>query len=109
MKFNQWFFIKSINDKMFLANYANNKKLGLRFFSKEIGISTPTLSRVLSKKTFEVDTLFKICSWLKMDLNKFVTYDIPGLYESEFDKSHSVNQNDEVNKLCGIVRRNGII
>ncbi len=40
--------------------------------AKEIGISKPTLSRVIRRKTFDIDTWLKICTWLDNDVNDFI-------------------------------------
>ena len=68
--------LQAINDKMFFEMGARMKKLGLRFFAEEIGISTPTLSRVINGSDPELSTLESICDWLKRPITDFLKTNI---------------------------------
>lgn len=62
--FNQDEFSKRVREKMFKQMLNEERKIGLRRFASDIGISTATLSRLTNGKTPDVETFFKICVWL---------------------------------------------
>lgn len=72
MKFNYEKLVKNINEKMFSDMLKQQSKLGLRYFSAVIGISTSTLSRCLNAKPLNIDTLLLILAWLDKDFNEFI-------------------------------------
>jgi transcriptional regulator with XRE-family HTH domain len=77
-EFDQLLFTQAINDAIF--NYKveiQNFKGGLRVISKEIGISTPTLSRVSNGKMPDVVSLIKILHWLEIPLTCFIKLTTP--------------------------------
>lgn len=43
----------------------------LRSIAPELGISAPTLSRILNGKTTDLLTYAKICQWLGVSMNKY--------------------------------------
>lgn len=47
------------------------EKKDLRTAGKEIGVSAPTLSRLMNGKGVDVDTLVKIINWLNMPITRF--------------------------------------
>jgi len=64
--------LTALNDKMFFEMGERQKKLGLRHFASEVGISTSTLSRVVNGGDVELNTLELICSWLKKPITDFL-------------------------------------
>jgi transcriptional regulator with XRE-family HTH domain len=57
-------------------NYAETgKNMSFDVASEQIGISKPTLSRVLQGKMPEVNTFIKICAWLGIETDSFVKHE----------------------------------
>lgn len=55
------------------AIYANLKyKDTLRKLSGEIGVSVPTMSRVMKGKDAQLSTILKICNWLNQPITDFI-------------------------------------
>lgn len=51
-------------------------KKGLRTISEEIGdVSAPTLSRIEQGKVPDVETFIKICKWLEVPTDTFISQD----------------------------------
>ena len=53
-------------------DYIRKKYTGLREYSKEIEVSSSTLSRLGKCKGLDINTIFKICSWLNKPINYFI-------------------------------------
>lgn len=47
--------------------------IGLREVAKKVKISAATLSRIENEKPTEIDTILKLCHWMKLPLTKFIT------------------------------------
>lgn len=58
--------VKHIQDKMYAEMADKRETFGLRYFGKQIGISAPTLSRVLSNgdSKIELTTFVSLVNWL---------------------------------------------
>jgi transcriptional regulator with XRE-family HTH domain len=72
--FKQDKFSESIKVKMFNTMAEEKRRIGLREFAKQIGISTSTLSRVENGKQPDIETFFKICYWMKKSSNEFYNH-----------------------------------
>ncbi len=64
--------VKDINDKKYDIMYATKSKIGLRELSKEIGVSTATLSRIMNFSKMDLETAILICKWLQKPINNYV-------------------------------------
>lgn len=69
--FKQKLFSKSIRTKMFSDMLKQQRRIGLREFSKYIGISSATLCRLEKGSIPDIETYLKICKWLVESPNKF--------------------------------------
>ena len=58
---------------MFDQMAAEERKIGIREFASMIGISAPTLSRVTTGSKMDIDTILKICEWLKKPIQDFIS------------------------------------
>lgn len=65
-------FSKAINEKMYQAMFIRKKKLGLRFFAEEIGVSLATLHRITAFENFDLKTFFLVTTWLDKPINDFI-------------------------------------
>ena len=73
MKFNNTKFAKAIITKKF--DLMNNQVdfISLRDLSKLIGgVSPAQLSRICNGQKSEIDTILKICTWLKQPITNFI-------------------------------------
>lgn len=50
-------------------------RLTTRQAAAQIGISAATLSRVETKHNIDVDTLFKILTWLNQNIDRYITFE----------------------------------
>lgn len=61
-----------------LSEYFINEKelrgLPLRDISVEIGVSTPTLSRLQNNGIPDVNTFIRVCDWLNVSMDKFIKH-----------------------------------
>lgn len=71
-RFNKNKFSIAVKEKMFTQMTSEKRRIGVREFSKQIGISSATLSRIENGKTPDIETFFKICYWLKISSNDFI-------------------------------------
>ncbi len=71
IRFKKEEFSKAIRDKMFGEMLKQDRRIGLREFAKEIGISAPTLSRIERGNIPDIETYFSICFWMKRSTNQF--------------------------------------
>lgn len=65
MKFNYKMFAKAIIDY--------RKNIGLRELGKQMKVSPSTLSRILNGKKSDIDSILKICTWLKKPITNFIS------------------------------------
>ncbi len=65
-------FIVSIRNKLSVHYIDTGKNISFDIASEKIGITKGTLSRTLQGKNIDLDTFFKICSWLDCTPNDFV-------------------------------------
>jgi predicted transcriptional regulator len=72
MVFDKEKFTADINKKMHKVMFEQQKKLGLRYFASDIGISLATFHRVTSFKDFDLNTLLLILEWLGTDFNDYI-------------------------------------
>lgn len=63
-------FIQLIRNKLALDYMSTGKMTTLEKASAEMGTSKPTLSRILRGKKFDIDTLFKVASWLGIRIDE---------------------------------------
>jgi len=64
---------EAITYKMFEVMTEQKKKLGLRYFANEIGVSLATLARLINiANEIDLKTLMLVCEWLKCPLTDFV-------------------------------------
>jgi len=52
-------------------------RIGMREAAKEIGISTPTLSRLENKRPPDINTFYLVCKWLNREMSYFFTAENP--------------------------------
>ena len=71
MKFDYKKFVKVINDRKFYEAYEMKGNFGLRKIAKETKVSPATLSRILNGKKADIDTILRICTWLKKSITNF--------------------------------------
>lgn len=46
---------------------------GLREVAKKVKVSAATLSRIENEYPTDIDTLLKLCHWMKLPLTQFIT------------------------------------
>ncbi len=65
---------QAVNDKMFTEMALQQKKIGLRVFADEVGVSLGTLARFIkgTNDNIELGTLELICDWLKKPITDFL-------------------------------------
>lgn len=66
MKFNSYLFKKDLITKRLIDNNLSMQKAG-----EEIGISKATLSRIEHGKLPDIETFFKVVTWLGTSLDKY--------------------------------------
>ena len=71
-KFNKKKLVHCVIDKRFAIEFKKQKRLGVRELGKEIGISSSTVSRLISGREIDIDTLIRVCDWLGRKINYFV-------------------------------------
>lgn len=67
-------FADAVKEKMFGDMAKKKKRIGVREFAKEIGISAATLSRIENGKVPDIETFFKLCFWMKRSSNEFYNH-----------------------------------
>ncbi len=77
MKTKKLFDYKLLRSKFFDArlerDHMRRKYTGLREYAREMGVSSSTLSRFISKDiSLDIETIIKICNWLNEPINKFI-------------------------------------
>lgn len=72
MIFNSEKFSEDVRMKMYKEWYHQKRRIGLREFGEQIGISAATLSRIERGNVPDVETFFKICKWLKSPMSRFI-------------------------------------
>ena len=65
-------FSQDVRLKIYGSVYKEQRHIGLREFSSEIGISAATLSRIMREKQPDVETFFKLCKWLKSPMSRYI-------------------------------------
>ena len=73
MKFNNRKFIKAIVDYRYDLIYKKQQNIGLRAFSKIMGVSASTLSRIHNGRKSDIDSILSICTVLKKPIQNFIT------------------------------------
>lgn len=64
---------EAITYKMFEVMTEKKKKLGLRYFAAEIGVSLATLARLVNiANEIDLKTLELVCDWLKKPITDFL-------------------------------------
>lgn len=66
--------IQLIKNKLSAYYQETGKNISFQRAGEEIGVKKATVCRVLQGKSFEVDTLFKIVTWLEIDINKVINF-----------------------------------
>jgi transcriptional regulator with XRE-family HTH domain len=74
IRFKQKLFSATVQQIMFLRMAEQKRRIGLREFAKQIGISSATLSRIENGKTPDLETYFKLCFWMKKSTNEFYNH-----------------------------------
>lgn len=62
-----------------LKLYRQSRNLGIREVSKEIGISSATLSRIENDREATADSFIKVLNWLNRSENKITKPDVERL------------------------------
>ena len=70
-RFKQKQFTEAVNEKMFGEMTKQKRRIGVREFAKEIGISPATLSRIENGNVPDIETFFNLCFWMKRSTNEF--------------------------------------
>jgi transcriptional regulator with XRE-family HTH domain len=71
--FNTELFSEAVMEKMFAMQQEQKRRIGLREFATQSGISAPTLSRVFHGKNPDIETFFALCKWMNRSANDFKT------------------------------------
>ncbi len=74
IKFKQKEFSDAVKEKMFTQMATEKKRIGVRAFAKQIGISAGTLSRIENGNQPDIETFFKLCFWMKRSSNEFYNH-----------------------------------
>ena len=61
IKFKQKHFSESVRVKMFTTMTDQKRRIGLREFAKQAGVSLATLSRIENGNLPDIETFFKLC------------------------------------------------
>jgi len=72
--FKQKLFSDAVKQKMFSIMATEKRRIGVREFAENIGISAATLSRVENGKMPDIETFFKLCFWMKRSSNEFYNH-----------------------------------
>jgi transcriptional regulator with XRE-family HTH domain len=70
-RFRNKLFTEAVKDKMFTTMLIDKKRIGLREFAKQVGISAATFSRIENGTQPDLETYFKLCFWMKRSANEF--------------------------------------
>ncbi len=70
--FNKIQFIKDLVDYRFELEYKNKKRFPLREMSKEVGISTSTLSRIYNGGKADIDTVIALCHVMNKSIDSYL-------------------------------------
>lgn len=70
--FNYRKFVKDLVDARFDLEHKTKKRHGLREMAKVTDISVSTLSRVLSGKNMDIDTLITLCAWMGKKVDVYI-------------------------------------
>lgn len=73
-KFKQKQFTEAVRETMFTKMATQKRRIGVREFAKQIGISSATLSRIENGKVPDIETFFKLCFWMKRSSNEFYNH-----------------------------------
>jgi len=73
-KFKQKEFSDAVKETMFTKMANEKKRIGLRVFAKQIGISHSTLSRIENGNLPDVETFFRLCKWMKRSSEDFFKF-----------------------------------
>ena len=74
IKFKQKQFSEAVKEKMFTTMATEKRRIGVREFAKQAGISAATLSRIENGKPPDIETFFKLCFWMKRRSNEFYNH-----------------------------------
>lgn len=61
----------SLIDERFRIEAKKRKRIGLRGYSKMIGISASTMSRIINGSKPDIDTILIVCNFLNLKIDKF--------------------------------------
>ncbi len=70
-------FTKYLKTEMFNRMQKEQRRIGVREFSGEIGISAYTLSRLENGNKPDVETFLKVCKWINVSPMIFETLNTP--------------------------------
>lgn len=73
MKFNYSKLRTEIKAKQFKQMLTEQRKIGIREYATDIGISAPTLSRIQTGSKMDIDTILKLCAWLNKPIQNFIS------------------------------------
>lgn len=67
-------FREAVIETAFNTMADKKRRIGMREFAPQIGISPATLSRVMNGGEPDINTFFKLCYWMKRSSNEFYNY-----------------------------------
>lgn len=71
-KFNYTKFNKAFTEKRFKTAYEKKQAMTVRVLAKEIGISAATVNRFANGSRIDIDSILKVCHWLKIEIGEFI-------------------------------------
>lgn len=67
-------FSNAVKEKMFGDMAKQKKRIGVRVFAKQAGVSPATLSRIENGHIPDIETFFRLCFWMKRSSNEFYNH-----------------------------------
>lgn len=66
-------FSDAVKEKMFTTMANEKRRIGVREFAEQIGVSSATLSRITNDNVPDIETFFTLCRWMSRSTNDFKT------------------------------------
>lgn len=70
--FRQEEFTEQVKSFMFLQISKEKRRIGVREFANQVGISPSTFSRIENGKVPDLETFFKFCNWMGLSPYNFM-------------------------------------
>lgn len=66
-------FTEDFKNSIYVNMAREKRRIGVREFAKDIGVSASTVSRLENGKMPDVDTFFRVCKWMGIDPKYYMT------------------------------------